>query len=98
MAGVERKGTFKVEFLKEIERSAQQKWDQLKIFEVDAPEAVRSSPGSLKPRLVYVCNVTDPPSENDVFPPFHDTCVISFSCTFKKNHFCVNFTILSVFS
>jgi leucyl-tRNA synthetase len=45
-AGVERKGTFKVEFLKEIERAAQAKWDQLKIFEVDAPETARSSPGT----------------------------------------------------
>ena len=34
----ERKGTFKVEFLKNIESSVQQKWDELKIFEEDAPE------------------------------------------------------------
>ncbi len=46
MAGVERKGTFKVEFLKEIETAAQAKWDKLKIFEVDAPETGRSTPGS----------------------------------------------------
>ena len=34
----ERKGTFKVEFLKEIESSVQERWDQLKIFEEDAPD------------------------------------------------------------
>ena len=38
MAGAtERKGTFKVEFLKEIERTMQQQWDEEKIYEVDAP-------------------------------------------------------------
>jgi len=34
----DRKGTFKVEFLKEIERSAQAKWEELKIFDENAPE------------------------------------------------------------
>lgn len=34
----DRKGTFKVEFLKGVERAAQQKWEDLKIFEVDAPQ------------------------------------------------------------
>eukprot|EP00092_Neocalanus_flemingeri_P105682 GFUD01135485.1.p1 GENE.GFUD01135485.1~~GFUD01135485.1.p1 ORF type:complete len:1177 (+),score=443.87 GFUD01135485.1:130-3660(+) len=34
----ERKGTFKVEFLKDIEKDVQAKWDELKIFEIDAPE------------------------------------------------------------
>ena len=34
----ERKGTFKVEFLKNIEAECQQKWDKLKIFEEDAPD------------------------------------------------------------
>ncbi len=48
MAGTERKGTFKVEFLKDIERSAQAKWDQLKIFEVNAPETGRAKPGRRK--------------------------------------------------
>ena len=33
----ERKGTFKVEFLKDIEKDVQAKWDELKIFEVEAP-------------------------------------------------------------
>ena len=33
----ERKGTFKVEFLKKIESDVQEKWDSLKIFEEDAP-------------------------------------------------------------
>jgi len=33
----ERKGTFKVEFLKDIEKDVQSKWDALKIFEVEAP-------------------------------------------------------------
>ena len=34
----ERKGTFKVEILKQIEEGVQQKWDELKVFEEDAPE------------------------------------------------------------
>ena len=34
----ERKGTFKVEFLKDIEKNVQAKWDELKVFEVEAPE------------------------------------------------------------
>ena len=34
----ERKGTFKVEFLKKIETDVQSKWDSLKIFEENAPE------------------------------------------------------------
>ncbi|XP_023329045.1 leucine--tRNA ligase, cytoplasmic-like [Eurytemora carolleeae] len=38
MAGGDRKGTFKVEFLKEVEKEAQEKWENLKIFEVDAPQ------------------------------------------------------------
>ena len=33
----ERKGTFKVEILKQIEEGVQQKWDELKVFEEDAP-------------------------------------------------------------
>jgi len=33
----ERKGTFKVEFLKDIEKGVQAKWDEHKVFEVDAP-------------------------------------------------------------
>jgi leucyl-tRNA synthetase len=59
MAGTERKGTFKVEFLKDIERSAQAKWDQLKIFEVNAPETGRSKPGSRKSYLtaIKMCNL-----------------------------------------
>lgn len=35
----ERKGTFKVEFLKELERVAQARWDEERIFEEDAPAA-----------------------------------------------------------
>lgn len=38
MANPERKGTFKVEFLKEIEKQVQDRWDEAKIFEEDAPE------------------------------------------------------------
>ena len=37
-AMAERKGTFKVEFLKNIESECQQNWDKLKIFEEDAPD------------------------------------------------------------
>ncbi|CAK8697067.1 unnamed protein product [Clavelina lepadiformis] len=34
---VQRKGTFKLNFLRKIEAEAQKKWDDLKIFEEDAP-------------------------------------------------------------
>lgn len=37
MAALDRKGTFKVEYLQEIEKRVQQKWDQEKIFEMEAP-------------------------------------------------------------
>jgi len=37
MAGAERKGTFKVEFLKDIEKGVQEKWEESKVFEEDAP-------------------------------------------------------------
>jgi hypothetical protein len=57
MAGTERKGTFKVEFLKDIERSAQAKWDQLKIFEVNAPQTGRSKPGRRNSYLTAIKNV-----------------------------------------
>jgi len=40
----DRKGTFKVEFLKEVEQTAQQKWDEMKVYEVDAPEEGKGSP------------------------------------------------------
>ncbi len=43
-AAAERKGTFKVEFLKEIEGVVQKRWHEEKIFEEDAPEAGTSSP------------------------------------------------------
>jgi leucyl-tRNA synthetase len=33
----ERKGTFKVEFLKGVEREVQKKWDAAKVNEFDAP-------------------------------------------------------------
>ena len=33
----ERKGTFKVEILKQIEEEVQKKWDELKVFEEEAP-------------------------------------------------------------
>eukprot|EP00058_Branchiostoma_floridae_P025970 XP_002611460.1 hypothetical protein BRAFLDRAFT_63907 [Branchiostoma floridae] len=35
---VERKGTYKVEALREIERQVQKRWEEDKVFEVDAPE------------------------------------------------------------
>ncbi|XP_065207931.1 leucine--tRNA ligase, cytoplasmic isoform X2 [Planococcus citri] len=37
-ATVERKGTFKVEFLRQIEKQIQKKWDDEKIYEIDAAE------------------------------------------------------------
>ena len=36
---MERKGTFKVEFLQQIEREAQARWENGKLFEANAPEA-----------------------------------------------------------
>ena len=35
---MQRKGTFKLNALKKIEESVQKKWDDLKIFEEDAPK------------------------------------------------------------
>ena len=32
------KGTFKVEFLKELERKCQREWDEGRVFEEDAPQ------------------------------------------------------------
>ncbi|RVE52289.1 hypothetical protein evm_003079 [Chilo suppressalis] len=37
MISSDRKGTFKVEFLQEIEKKVQERWDKEKIFEVEAP-------------------------------------------------------------
>ncbi|KAL4709328.1 hypothetical protein ACJJTC_007060 [Scirpophaga incertulas] len=37
MANLDRKGTFKVEYLQEIEKKVQEKWEQEKIFEIEAP-------------------------------------------------------------
>ena len=34
---VERKGTFKVDYLKEIERDVQERWSRDKVFEENAP-------------------------------------------------------------
>ncbi|XP_058810679.1 leucine--tRNA ligase, cytoplasmic [Phymastichus coffea] len=41
----ERKGTFKVEYLQNIERVAQQKWNDMKITEVDAPSHPKKKSG-----------------------------------------------------
>lgn len=35
---LDRKGTFKVEYLQNIEKYVQEKWDKEKIFEVEVPE------------------------------------------------------------
>ena len=46
---MERKGTFKVEFLKEVERAAQAKWEEMKVYEMDAPQQGEGGSGmSLK--------------------------------------------------
>lgn len=42
-ANVERKGTFKVEYLQKIENDVQSMWRSKKLFDVDAPETVRKS-------------------------------------------------------
>ncbi|XP_026470911.1 leucine--tRNA ligase, cytoplasmic [Ctenocephalides felis] len=41
---MDRKGTFKVEYLQQIERKIQEKWEQEKVYETDAPEEPRNSP------------------------------------------------------
>lgn len=38
MAALDRKGTFKVEYLQDIEKKVQAKWDSEKIFEMEAPD------------------------------------------------------------
>ncbi|KAI5636626.1 tRNA synthetases class I (I, l, M and v) domain-containing protein [Phthorimaea operculella] len=38
MAALDRKGTFKVEYLQEIEKEVQERWEKEKIFEMEAPE------------------------------------------------------------
>ncbi|CAH0561246.1 unnamed protein product [Brassicogethes aeneus] len=43
MANVERKGTFKVEYLQKIEKDVQKQWDDRKIFEIDAPNKPKAS-------------------------------------------------------
>ncbi|KAL1506028.1 hypothetical protein ABEB36_005464 [Hypothenemus hampei] len=43
MANIERKGTFKVEYLQKIEADVQKRWKNEKIHEIDAPN-LRSSP------------------------------------------------------
>lgn len=40
---LERKGTFKVEYLQKIEREVQERWENEKVFEKDAPKAGRKS-------------------------------------------------------
>lgn len=40
---VDRKGTFKVEYLQKIEREVQEKWSVEKVYEIDAPAEPRSS-------------------------------------------------------
>lgn len=42
-AVVDRKGTFKVEYLQKIEQEVQQKWESTKIFEIDAPSTPKKS-------------------------------------------------------
>jgi len=44
MSAGDRKGTFKVEFLKDVERKAQEKWEKMKVYEMDAPESGAGTP------------------------------------------------------
>ena len=46
MSAGDRKGTFKVEFLKDVERKAQEKWEKMKVYEMDAPESGAGTPGN----------------------------------------------------
>ena len=41
MSGEPRKGTFKVEFLKDIEKKIQARWDENKAYEENAPEDMK---------------------------------------------------------
>lgn len=41
---IERKGTFKVEYLQKIEEEVQQKWAAEKVYEADAPTSPRKNP------------------------------------------------------
>lgn len=41
---IERKGTFKVEYLQKIEEEVQQKWAAEKVYEADAPATPRKTP------------------------------------------------------
>uniref|UniRef100_A0A6P7HDN4 leucine--tRNA ligase n=1 Tax=Diabrotica virgifera virgifera TaxID=50390 RepID=A0A6P7HDN4_DIAVI len=43
MANIERKGTFKVQYLQKLEKEVQERWKNEKIFEIDAPETPRKS-------------------------------------------------------
>ncbi|XP_056634645.1 leucine--tRNA ligase, cytoplasmic [Diorhabda sublineata] len=43
MVSIERKGTFKVEYLQQIEKDIQNRWKNDRIFEVDAPDAPKKS-------------------------------------------------------
>ncbi|EFA02651.1 Leucine--tRNA ligase, cytoplasmic-like Protein [Tribolium castaneum] len=43
MTAVERKGTFKVEYLQKIEREVQDRWKKEKLHEIDAPKQPRKS-------------------------------------------------------
>ncbi|KAL3267329.1 hypothetical protein HHI36_011460 [Cryptolaemus montrouzieri] len=44
MAAVERKGTFKVEYLQKIEKEVQERWEAEKIYEQNAPKDTKKSP------------------------------------------------------
>ena len=41
MSGESRKGTFKVEFLKDIEKKIQARWEENKAYEENAPEDMK---------------------------------------------------------
>nr|CAD7425158.1 unnamed protein product [Timema monikensis] len=41
---LDRKGTFKVEYLQKIEHEVQARWEKEKVYEMDAPEKPRNSP------------------------------------------------------
>lgn len=44
MANVERKGTFKVEYLQRIEQEVQERWEKQKVYENNAPAQPKKSP------------------------------------------------------
>lgn len=73
----QRKGTFKVEFLKEIESQVQAKWEKEKVFELDAPKPGKDCPDK--------CMVTFP------YPYMNGRLHLGHTFSLSKPEFLVGF-------